>query len=148
MHSAPIQAELVVEGSDAARLAQDILNNNADASAYRVFITDDGVGGIKAGAAVSEFQHPITRDVLKVLVHPWLPQGTAFVMSYQLPMTWSNVANVTEMVMVQDLVSVAWPVIDPTFRYSVFEYGSLVMYAPQYCSVIQGLQVSQTKPYS
>ncbi len=141
-------AELVCEGTDASRLATDLLNNNSDATAYRMFISQDDVGGIRSGAAVSEFQNPITRAVVKVLVHPWLTQGTAFVMSYTLPMSWTNVANCWEMVMVQDLLSVSWPVIDPTFRYSIFEYGSFVGYGPQYSAVLGGLQVSGTKPYS
>lgn len=141
-------AELICEGSDAGRLATDLLTNNADASAYRAFISQDEVGGIRTGAAVSEMQNPITRAVVKILVHPWLTQGTAFLMSYTLPMPWSNVTNTFEMVMVQDLLSVAWPVIDATFRYSIFEYGSLIAYAPQYSSVIGGLQKSATPPYN
>jgi len=133
-------AEIICEGSDASNFANDILANNADASAYRLFISQDEVGGIRTGAAVSEYQNPITRDVLRILVHPWLPQGTAFFMSYTLPMSWTNTPNCWEMVMVQDLISIAWPVIDMSFRYSIAEYGSLVGYGPQYSSVLQGLQ--------
>lgn len=141
-------SELIAEGTDVARLANDMLTNGTDASAYRLFISQDEVAGIRAGAAVSEFQNPITRAVVKILVHPWLPQGTAFVMSYTLPMSWTNTPNCWEMVMVQDLLSISWPVIDPTFRYSIFEYGNLTGYGPQYSSVIQGLQQSASTPYS
>jgi hypothetical protein len=133
-------SELVCEGTDAANFASDILSNNADASAYHLFISQDEVGGIRTGAAVSEYQNPITRAVLKVLVHPWLTQGSCFFMSYTLPMSWTNTPNCWEMVMVQDLISIAWPVIDMSFRYSIAEYGSLVGYGPQYSSVLQGLQ--------
>jgi hypothetical protein len=69
-------------------------------------------------------------------------------MSYTLPFTWSNVANVWEMVMVQDYLSISWPVIDATFRYSLFQYGALVSQAPQYCALLQGIQQSDTTPYS
>ena len=57
----------------------------------------------------SEFQNPITRSILKLVVHPWLTQGTALLMSYQLPQTWTNVANAWEMTCVQDYASIAWP---------------------------------------
>jgi hypothetical protein len=50
--------------------------------------------------------------------------------------------------MVQDYVSIAWPVIDATFRYSIFMYGALVSHAPQYSGLLQGLQVSDTTPFS
>ena len=42
----------------------------------------------------------------------------------------------------------AWPVIDATFRYSIFLYGALTAHAPQYSAILQGLQVSDTTPYS
>ena len=42
----------------------------------------------------------------------------------------------------------AWPVIDATFRYSIFLLGSLVAHAPFYSGILQGLQVSDVTPYS
>jgi hypothetical protein len=39
-------------------------------------------------------------------------------------------------------------VIDATFRYSIFMYGALVAHAPQYSGILQGLQVSDTTPFS
>ncbi len=50
--------------------------------------------------------------------------------------------------MVQDYVSIAWPVIDATFRYSIFLYGALAAHAPQFSGILQGLQVSDTTPFS
>jgi hypothetical protein len=141
-------AELIVEGSDVARLSDELIQAGTNAAAYRIFVDQTQVDGIRSGAAVSEFQNPITRSVVKLVVHPWLTQGTAFLMSYTLPMSWTNVANVFENVMVQDYLSVSWPVIDASFRYSMFMYGALVAYAPQYCGVLQGLQVNNAAPWS
>lgn len=134
-------AELVGEGSDIARLADEVIASGANTN-YRLFLSSDEVGGVRTGAAVSEIQNPITRNILRVVVHPWLTQGSAFLNSYTLPMSWSNVSNVWENVMVQDYLSINWPVIDATFRYSIYMYGALVCYAPQYNGVIQGLQQS------
>jgi hypothetical protein len=131
-------AELIVEGSDAARLA-DSIASNASNNAYRLYIEQGEVGGIRAGAAVSEFQNPITRSVLKILVHPWLPQGNALAMSYTLPQAMTNVSNAFEMTMVQDYLSISWPVIDASFRYSMYMYGALVAQAPQYSGLLQGI---------
>lgn len=134
-------AELVGEGSDISRLADEVIASGANTN-YRLFLSQDEVGGVRTGAAVSEIQNPITRSILRVVVHPWLTQGTAFLNSYTLPMSWSNVSNVWENVMVQDYLSINWPVIDASFRYSIYMYGALVCYAPQYNGVIQGLQQS------
>lgn len=140
-------AEIVGEGGDIMRLSNDIISQGS-ATNYRLFLDQAEVGGARVGAAVSEFQNPITRSVLKLVVHPWLTQGTAMLMTYQLPQTWTNVANAWEMTMVQDYVSIAWPVIDATFRYSLFMYGALVSHAPQYSGLLQGLQISDTTPFS
>ena len=72
--------------------------------------------GVRLGAAVSEFQNPVTRSVVRVVVHPWLPQGNVLLMSYTMPFAWSNVSNVVEFVAVQDYLSISWPVIDASFR--------------------------------
>jgi hypothetical protein len=140
-------AELVGDGGDIMRLSNDVISAGS-ATTYRLFIEQPDVSGVKVGAAVSEFQNPITRSILKLVVHPWLTQGTALLMSYQLPQTWTNVANAWEMTCVQDYASIAWPVIDASFRFSIFLYGALVASAPFYSGILQGLQVSDTTPFS
>lgn len=134
-------AEIIGEGGDLMRLSNDIVNTGTTTN-YRLFVEQSEVPGVRAGAAVSEFQNPITRSIIKLLVHPWLPQGTAMAMSYTLPFAWSNVSNVWEFVAVQDYLSISWPVIDATFRFSMFMYGALVANAPQYCGIMQGIQKS------
>jgi hypothetical protein len=139
--------ELVGEGGDLMRMSNDIVQSGQTTN-YQLLIDQSQVSGVRSGAAVSEFQNPITRSIIALLVHPWLTQGTAMLMSYTLPFTWSNVSNIFEMVMVQDYLSISWPVIDATFRYSLFQYGALVCQAPQYVGLLQGIQASDTTPYS
>jgi len=122
-------SEVVADGGDLMRLASDILSQGAGLN-YLLNISQDQISGVRAGAAVAEFVNPVTRSTLKLTVHPWMSQGTALLMSYQLPQTWSHVDNAWEMTCVQDYVSVAWPVIDATFRYSIFLLGTLVAHAP------------------
>jgi hypothetical protein len=118
-------AEIVGDGGDIMRLSTDVINQGS-ATNYRLWLDQADVSGVRVGAAVSEFQNPITRSVLKLVVHPWMTQGTAMLMTYQLPQTWTNVANAWEMTCVQDYVSIAWPVIDATFRsFSVQEEYAL-----------------------
>lgn len=132
-------AELVGEGGDIMRLSNDIVaaGNNQN---YRLFVEQADAPGVRAGAAVSEFTNPVTRSIVRIVVHPWLPQGTATLMSYTLPFAWSNVANCWEVNLVQDYLSISWPVIDATFRYSLYEYGALAANSPQYSGIIQGIQ--------
>lgn len=139
--------EFLASGSDLRHLADNIAQNQGNTN-YQLMIQQSETGGIKAGVAVSAFQNPITRTVMALMPHPWFPQGTAMALSYQLPIPNSNVSNVWEMSMVQDYLSVAWPVIDPSFRYSMFAYGALIAAAPFYCGLLGGLQQSTTTPWS
>ena len=118
-------AELISSGVDITNLSTDVISQGSGTN-YELFIQQSQVGDVTVGAAVSQFQNPLTRSVLKLVVHPWYTQGNAELLSYQLPQTWTNVANAWEMTMVQDYVSIAWPVIDATYRYSLFEFGALV----------------------
>ena len=132
-------AEIIGEGGDIMRLSNDIVQSST-ATNYSLFVEQSEVPGVRVGAAVSEFVNPITRSNVRVVVHPWLPQGNVFLMSYTMPFAWSNVSNVLEFVAVQDYLSISWPVIDASFRYSMFLYGSLVCNAPFYLGLLQGVQ--------
>ena len=122
-------AELIAEGGDVMRLSNDIIQSSSSQGAYRLFIEQAEVPGVRLGAAVSEFQNPITRNVVRVVVHPWLSQGTALLMSYTMPFAWSNVSNVVEFVAVQDYLSISWPVIDATFRSYSYRRSSCTLAA-------------------
>lgn len=140
-------AELISSGLDIANLSTDVIAQGS-ATNYQLLINQNQTGDVTVGAAVSQFQNPLTRSMLKLVVHPWYTQGNATLLSYQLPQTWTNVANAWEMNMVQDYVSVAWPMIDATFRYSIFAFGALISHAPWYSSHISGIQSSDTTPFS
>ncbi len=135
--------ELIVEGYDSKGLAENILSQaSGGQQAYQLRIDQDSVGSVIAGAAVSQIQNPITRSVVSIVVHPYLQQGNAFAMSYKLPMSFSNVNNAFEIANVQDYVSISWPVIDVTFRWSLFLYGALNGIAPQFSGRLGGIQRS------
>lgn len=138
--------EIVGEAGDLMRLSNDVLQAG-QANNFLLNITQNEVGNVRAGAAVAEFVNPITHTILKLLVHPFLSQGTALIMSYALQQAYSNVADCWEMTMVQDYVSLAWPVIDMSYRFSMFSFGGLVAHAPQYSGILSGLQVSDQTPF-
>lgn len=132
--------EIIVDGRDAENLSIDVAKN-LSGTAYQLIIEQDQMGGVVHGTAVSQVVNPVTRKRVDIMVHPGWPQGTALINSNSTPMAARN-SSVWEMRMVQELMSIAWPVIDPTYRFSMFEYGSLVGQAPQFCGLLGGLQAS------
>jgi hypothetical protein len=130
--------ELFCDGIDATNLSADVAKNGSGTN-YQLLIEQGQMAGVIHGTAVSQLVNPVTRRLLNVTVHPGWLQGTAFMTQWTTPNAARN-ANVWEMRMVQDLLSVAWPVIDPTYRYSMFEYGTFFAQAPQYAALLGGLQ--------
>jgi len=139
--------EIWLEGGDRQRLSDQILANGAAVQAYRVNIEQAGAGAVRAGVVVTEILNEVVGKSTNLTVHPWLHQGNALLMSYQLPMPYAEVPNCWEVRNIQDYLSIAWPVIDKRFRYSILQYGALVGYAPQFSGIIQGIPKSNTQPY-
>lgn len=139
-------SEIVTSANDATVLAESIISESV--AAYQLRIQQSEVGGITGGVAVSNVVNPVTRSMPEILVHPYLTQGTALLLSYTLPQTQNNLGNVMENVMVQDYAQIGWPVIDPTFRQSILRLGLFWLAAPQYCGYLSGLQRSSSTPYS
>jgi hypothetical protein len=133
-------AELIGEGLDLSNFAANILAQaSGGQQAYQLHIDQDQVGSSVSGAAISQIVNPITRSLVKTIVHPYLQQGNALLMSYNLPQSFSNVSNAWEICNVQDYISISWPVIDVTFRYSLFLYGALIGIAPQFSGRLGGI---------
>ena len=76
-------AEIISSGSDLANLSQDVISQGTAAN-YELFIQQSQVGDVTVGAAVSQFQNPLTKSLLKMVVHPFYLQGNADLLSYQL----------------------------------------------------------------
>ena len=134
-------AEIISSGSDLTNLSQDVISQGIAAN-YELFIQQSQVGDVTVGAAVSQFQNPLTRCLLKMVVHPWYPQGNATFLSYQLPADVDQRGQRLGDVTVQDYVSIAWPAIDVTWRFSLLLFGAFVAHAPQFSAHLGGLQNS------
>ncbi|MBT8160997.1 MULTISPECIES: hypothetical protein [Arthrobacter] len=131
---------ILTEAGDQMRLGASIANAGTGTAGYRLEVSQDQVDGVRVGTKVREFVNPITGKVIDMRSHPYLAQGTAMPISLKLPQPQQNISNVWENVMVQDYLSISWPVIDVTFRYSMFMYGTLFCPAVQYNGLIQGIQ--------
>jgi hypothetical protein len=138
--------ELICEGIDSKNLSQDVAKNSSGTN-YQLLIQQGEMAGILHGTAVSQIVNPVTRRIVNVTVHPGWLQGTAILTQWSTPNAARN-ANVFEMRVVQDLLSVSWPVIDPTYRFSMFEYGTFFAQAPQYAGILGGLQSQASTPWS
>ena len=131
--------EIWMNGFDRLQLSNAILNNAAN-SAYRVFIPNENIGGVKAGAVVQALMNEVTGTEIPITVHPWFPQGNSLIRQKTLPIPDSNVSETSVMVLPQDYVAVQWPVTQFTYDASTFTIGTMCHYAPGWNGLIQGIQ--------
>jgi hypothetical protein len=131
--------EIWMNGFDRLQLSNAIINNAAN-SAYRVFIPNSDMGGVKAGTVVQTLMNEVTGSEIPITVHPWFPQGNSLIRQKTLPIPDSNVSETSVMVLPQDYVAVQWPVVQFTYDASTFTIGTFCHYAPTWNGLIQGIQ--------
>lgn len=109
-------------------------------NAYRVYISNDAAGDVKVGAVVQSLLNEVTGSEVGVMVHPWLPQGCAWIRQKTLPMPNTNISETTPLATVQDFMQIAWPAIQFSYDSSISWVSALCHYAPSYSGLISGIQ--------
>lgn len=132
--------EIWVDGQIRAALGT-WLKRNASSTAYRLALTEDQASGATIGSVVNGVYNQTTGKMLEFNVHPYMPLGCAIIRSRSLPVPDSEVSNTSEVINVQDYMSVEWPVVQFTYDQSTYMYGTLVHYAPGWSGAITGLSV-------
>lgn len=94
-----------------------------------------GVGAhqVMAGAVVGTYLNKYTMSggqLVQVLLHPNVPPGTIIFYSSKLPYPLSNVRNLLQFKMRRDYYQIEWPIVKPSYDFSVFADGVLQNYFP------------------
>lgn len=129
--------EIWVDGNIRRKLG-DYLKGVATSSSYRIALTEEG--GHTVGSVVNGIANQITGRMVELNVHPYMPNGCAMIRSRTLPVPDSEVSSTSEVVNVQDYMSVEWPVMQMTYDQSTYIFGTLVHYAPAWSGLLIGLQ--------
>lgn len=117
----------------------DLLKTSSSAN-YRITIPSGDGTTASLGSAVTGIENQVTRKMVDLGVHPYMPQGCALIRSATLPVPDSEVSNTSQVVSVQDYMAVDWPVVQFTYDQSTYWFGSLVHYAPQWSGLLMGIQ--------
>lgn len=126
-----------VDGSTMKKLG-DLLKTTSSAS-YKLNLDGDGHGHF-LGATVVGLENQTTHKMVSLDVHPWMPTGCALIRSKTLPVPDSEVSATSEVVSVQEYMSVDWPIVQFTYDQSTYQYGTLVHYAPAWSGLICGIK--------
>lgn len=124
------------DGSTMKKLG-DLLKTTSSQS-YKLNLNGDGQGHF-LGSTVVGLENQVTRKMVDLDVHPWMPQGCALIRSETLPIPDSQVNATAQVVNVQEYMAVDWPVIQYTYDQSTYQLGTLVHYAPAWSGLITGI---------
>ena len=110
------------------------------ASAARLnFVTGGEVpGGIRVKSLLNRFAMGGSVEV-PVEIHPYVPSGTLFAMTEQLPYPITNIPNVFEMKMRRDYYQMEWPLRTRQYETGVYCDGVLAHYFPPSMGIITNI---------
>ena len=128
---------ILINGSDRKQLS-DSIKGAANAN-YRLNITQDETTGAVLGSVVGGIVNEVTGKSVDLIVHPWLPQGVAPVISWTLPIPDTEVSDVWSNYLVQDYMGIQWPVTQFAYEFSTYFRGTFFCTAPAWNGIVSGI---------
>jgi hypothetical protein len=128
---------VLLNGNDRKQLS-DAIKNGSNAN-YRLVINNPGDGGTTYGSIVTGLQNEVTGKAVDLMVHPWLNQGVAPVLSWTLPIPDTEVSDVWANFLVQDYMGIQWPVTQFTYDFSTYFRGTFFCTAPAWNGAVSGI---------
>jgi hypothetical protein len=128
---------ILINGSDRKQLS-DSIKGSANAN-YRLNITQDDSTGAVLGSVVGGIVNEVTGKAVDLIVHPWLPQGVAPVISWTLPIPDTEVSDVWSNYLVQDYMGIQWPVTQFAYEFSTYFRGTFFCSAPAWNGIVSGI---------
>lgn len=129
--------EIFANGNDRKQLSDQLKTQGS--SAYRIALTNQESHGAAVGTVVNAIYNPVTGKPVDLTVHPFMPQGVMPIVSWTLPIPDSNVSDVFAVYNVTDYTGIEWPVLQHTYDFGSYWYGTFVCYAPAWCGAIMGI---------
>ena len=120
-----------VSSQEQRNITKKVLAGGANA-AQRFFINVDQ-GQIKGGDLVTAYLNKYSMDgaqIIPVRLHPNIPAGTILFTTDKIPYPISNVANLLQLRMRQDVFAIEWPRRTRKWEFGLYADGVLQNYFP------------------
>ncbi len=124
----------------ALTISQKILQGNAN-GAYRIVVNmEQGmmVGGVMVATYLNRFSMA-GANVVKIRIHPNMPQGLILFTSTSIPYPVSGVGNVMQIRTRQEYYQIEWPLVTRKYEYGVYADEVLQHYFPPSMGVIANI---------
>lgn len=109
---------------------------------YKMEISQVDTGNFVGGLVMAGILNGVTGKMVKFSVHPWLPQGVAPVLSYEVNTDNSGIANVWAAIDEVPYRGIQWPVIQRSYDNEVNYRGAFICYAPAWNGALTGIKAA------
>lgn len=132
--------DILCNARDRRSISNLMLGNGVANGNVRLSVASGpGQDNITANTVVSGYNNPVTGELLRVIVHPWITQGTILLKHRgALPYAAAGVPNVWQIRCRQDWYSIEWPRRTRAYEIAVYCDEVLQGYAPFANGVITG----------
>ncbi len=107
------------------------------------FNVETNQGMLTGGAGLVSYLNPFGSATgvseLKIVLHPFMPEGTMMFFCDRLPYPLSNVSSVARMLLRRDYYQLEWPLRTRKYEYGVYMDGVLQHYAPFSLGIITNI---------
>jgi hypothetical protein len=131
--------EIWMNGLDRLQLTKTI-QAGGNVNNYKMELNGDGNGNFVGGLVMAGILNGITGKSVAITVHPWLAQGVAPVLSYQVNVPNSGVDSVWAAIDEQAYRGIQWPIIQRSYDNEVNSRGTFMCYAPSWNGAITGIK--------
>jgi hypothetical protein len=137
-----IPPEVMRVGGQCARdITKKILSGNVN-PAYRVNVTQNGLGQLTGGNLVTDYLNKFAlggATLLKIELHPYMQDGVIFFDCKKNPYPNSNVGQVRRMITRQEYNQTEWPLVSRKYQYGVYVDECLQVYVPAAFALISNV---------
>lgn len=133
--------DILVNSRDRRSISNLMLGNGVANGTVRLNVSaGPGQNDVQANMVVSSYTNPVTGETLRLIVHPWVPQGT-IVLKHRgpLPYAAAGVPNVWQIRCRQDWYSIEWPRRTRAYETAVYCDEVLQGYFPPANGIITGV---------
>ncbi len=130
--------EVLFNANDRKQLS-DSIKSVGNPNGYRLTMDVDSRSGRVVGEVVTGIQNEATGKLVGLTVHPYMPQGVAPILTHTLPFPNSGVQSCWQFRNVQDYMGIAWPVMQLSYDFSSYWYGTFFCEAPAWQGAVYGI---------
>jgi hypothetical protein len=134
---------IFVNAQESIRITNQVLSS---AGAPTTFVSQEvggrDMGTLAGGYRVSHYINKATGRPMPIVTHPYMPQGTLFALSLELPFPVGDLSNPIELETRQEYLQLDYPVTQPTRNFDVIVDGALKVYFTPGGGVIRNIAPS------